>query len=777
MFSLKAEHIESTLQLSLDSVLILAMPTPDVTYQLGQRARRGVEELLGSLDEARDGRPIAGIPDDALYSEAVAVVTRLLFLLMAEARGLLTRCRQRTEPRCDASTVLQHFRTLEAHSSNASSPVSDIIISQLLESLQQPKRRGDNHLHNFGSLDIEYLGRIYECLLNYTAKSVADGRADSHKRRLHVVPGETRRRSGAHYTPRQLTETTVQYVLDPLVYHGAADGRPHCQRKLRPADEILDLKICDIACGSGAFLVQAGRYLADRLVETWNEPGQSAVMKARQLVAQHCLYGVDNDPQATEITKHSLWLLAEARDGRFTFIDDHVRCGDALVDGRFNELEVDRPFDWHREFPEVFAVRGGFDAIVGNPPYISLYSRDSQSSHYADQFGAYAKRRLGHVDGAEVLSGRVNTYLLFLVRSLQLLNPERGVAALVLPDTILTNQSYEPMRRVLTENGRLMKIARYRDAMFRGASVGTAVVVCGKPATGHRVALIDEPANGAAASIIHESCAEIAGRSSCSWLPQETSHISRVMLPTAGTVPIGEFAFVKDGINPGSRQTREWLLTDTPDGDLSLRLCMEGNWIEPFHITRKRLWVRYDAARLTPDERKAGTSLREQWIFDSPKIVYRQTASHLIAALDHEGLCARNSVHCIVLKKYDETVLYALLAFLNSDVCRDYYQSLTGETRKTFPQVHVASVKRLRVPERILDPSHRDAKRLAQLAASVSSNSATEHFANKRGYATALKKLNILVAQMVANSSPPVVLELPNMQPKNVALSPICCDA
>ena len=77
--------------------------------------------------------------------------------------------------------------------------------------------------------------------------------------------------SGTHYTPRSLTEPIVQYTLEPLVYVGPAEGKPKEEWKLRSAKELLDLKICDMACGSGAFLVQACRYLAER----WPKPGRT----------------------------------------------------------------------------------------------------------------------------------------------------------------------------------------------------------------------------------------------------------------------------------------------------------------------------------------------------------------------------------------------------------------------------------------------------------------------------------------------------------------------
>jgi hypothetical protein len=88
---------------------------------------------------------------------------------------------------------------------------------------------------------------------------------------VFVTAGTDRRSSGTHYTPRSLTEPIVQYTLEPLVYVGPAEGLPKDQWKLRSAKELLDLKICDMACGSGAFLVQACRYMSERLLEAWED--------------------------------------------------------------------------------------------------------------------------------------------------------------------------------------------------------------------------------------------------------------------------------------------------------------------------------------------------------------------------------------------------------------------------------------------------------------------------------------------------------------------------
>ena len=164
---------------------------------------------------------------------------------------------------------------------------------------------------------------------------------------VFVTAGTDRRSSGTHYTPRSLTEPIVQYTLEPLVYVGPAEGKPKEEWTLRPAKELLDLKVCDMACGSGAFLVQACRYLSERLVEAWEDAekrhpgvpgitpegtastgaaGEQLIPKdtnerlayARRLVAQRCLYGVDKNPLAVEMAKLSIWLLTLAKDKPFT---------------------------------------------------------------------------------------------------------------------------------------------------------------------------------------------------------------------------------------------------------------------------------------------------------------------------------------------------------------------------------------------------------------------------------------------------------------------------
>jgi len=146
-----------------------------------------------------------------------------------------------------------------------------------------------------------------------------------------LQPSDERRRSGSHYTPRTLTEPIVETTFRPILERLGPNPTP---------DQILDLKVCDPAMGSGAFLVAACRFLADLLVRAWHAhnlvpkdipPDEDETLHARRIVAQRCLYGVDKNPMAVDLAKLSLWLATLAKDHPFTFLDHALKCGDSLV--------------------------------------------------------------------------------------------------------------------------------------------------------------------------------------------------------------------------------------------------------------------------------------------------------------------------------------------------------------------------------------------------------------------------------------------------------------
>jgi hypothetical protein len=169
---------------------------------------------------------------------------------------------------------------------------------------------------------------------------------------LVVKETPSRKNAGAHYTPKSLAEEVVLHALQPLCYlpgpHQTADS---AQWKLKSSDELLGLKVADIACGSGAFLVAAARYLADRVVEAWTEEDaankrrKGLYLRAIRQVVANCLYGADINDMAVEMCKLSLWLVSLDRDLPFSFVDDKVFLGNTLLGlnsiDQFRKLHID----------------------------------------------------------------------------------------------------------------------------------------------------------------------------------------------------------------------------------------------------------------------------------------------------------------------------------------------------------------------------------------------------------------------------------------------------
>ncbi|MCA1583721.1 MAG: N-6 DNA methylase [Acidobacteria bacterium] len=368
--------------------------TASASDRHGSRVRAslgdGVLEALTALLTGLDGRRMPGPPAGVLFDHALTIVYRVLFLLFAEARGLVPTwhhvyaqaytvdrlCRQLAErPRvvglwdalqaitrllhegCDAGDL--HVTPFNGRLfAPARTPlatrlrVPDKLAAQALLALatgpaarrfpaaprqepadpraSAPRCVVGRRRIDYAELGVEQLGAVYERVLEYEAVRAANGVELARTSSLRKV-------SGSFYTPRSITDFLVRRALHPLVAG-------------RSADNILSLRIVDPAMGSGAFLVAACHYLADAveraLVDdgSWPADASAAAERAsvRRQVAERCLYGVDVNPTAVQVARLSLWLYTLAGDRPLSFLDHHLAVGDSLVGARLSDLA--RPF-------------------------------------------------------------------------------------------------------------------------------------------------------------------------------------------------------------------------------------------------------------------------------------------------------------------------------------------------------------------------------------------------------------------------------------------------
>jgi hypothetical protein len=186
---------------------------------------------------------------------------------------------------------------------------------------------------NYLDLGVEEIGSIYESLLDYTPriariKEEVDGKS-VFPNMFYLDPrGASRKTTGSYYTDRRLIDELIHSALEPVV-------KDRLSKATDKESALLSIKVCDPACGSGAFLIAANNFLARELSKLRNpdqiEPSEKEMRKARREVLQHCIYGVDVNPMAVELTKVSLWINASVENVPLNFLDHHVKCGNSLI--------------------------------------------------------------------------------------------------------------------------------------------------------------------------------------------------------------------------------------------------------------------------------------------------------------------------------------------------------------------------------------------------------------------------------------------------------------
>lgn len=243
-------------------------------------------------------------------------------------------------------------KTLKEQSNKSPAALKKALSAEILPRMQERLRVACNNDGELYQRVLPFAGLIRLDTLEYPVVIPTGS--------VYVTQGTNRRETGTHYTARSLTEPIVQYTLEPLVYQGVAQGKPKSEWVLKSAQDLLLLKVCDMAMGSGAFLVQTCRYLAERLVEAWEtaereNPGKVVIAPegtlsqfrpdecpipkdsderltvARRIVAERCVYGVDKNPLAAEMAKLSLWLITLAQGRPFTFLNHALKWGDSLL--------------------------------------------------------------------------------------------------------------------------------------------------------------------------------------------------------------------------------------------------------------------------------------------------------------------------------------------------------------------------------------------------------------------------------------------------------------
>jgi hypothetical protein len=306
-----------------------------------------------------------------------------------------------------------------------------------------------------------------------------------------------RKREGIYYTPEPIVRRIVEETISPLFEKWRAEaGWPSMAEPSRDAADaywarLEKITVVDPACGSGAFLITALRYLLAEFRTAME--ARRRVNRAAPLYEEHelidrilakNLHGVDINPASVEISKLSLWLHTARAQRPLSSLDGRVVVGNSLIDQRFTawppaaDLSAEvrermAAFDWQTAFPEVWE-NGGFDAVIGNPPYVKLQNFRRVYAETAE----YLRSEHSHYRSTK--TGNYDLYLPFIERGLELLNPN-GRLGYIAPSLWPSLEHGEGLRNIIREGGHLEKWIDFRShQVFPGLTTYTAIQIYSK---------------------------------------------------------------------------------------------------------------------------------------------------------------------------------------------------------------------------------------------------------------------------------------------------------
>lgn len=654
-------------------------------------------------------------------------IDRIIFLRICEDRGVeiygrlmaiqtndeiykhLCKMFQRADDRYNSG--LFHFHQEKGRPEPPDTLTPDLIIDdkplkEILKRLYYP-----DSPYEFSVLPADILGQVYEQFLGKVIRLTP-----AHHAVVEDKP-EVKKAGGVYYTPTPVVDYIVAYTLGELL-----EGKTPKQ----VADTRMDraLRVLDPACGSGSFLLAAYQHLLDwhrdyyiaddpqkwakgrqaRLCETQYGDWRITTTERKRILLNY-IYGVDIDPQAVEVTKLSLLLKVlegeneDAIDRQLTMFQEralpdlssNIKCGNSLIGSDFydnkqmsllddEERYHINVFDWETEFPGVMNIkRGGFDAVIGNPPYTSWYSR--QALELGQDEESYLRAHYRFLRN-ESTKARIHSTMFFLEKSYNILR-ENGIFCMIV-DQNIHDYPFKPIRKYIAQRAKIVEIVNNIAAFKVGSGQTIVAFTKSEPTANHRVRIKN---NGV------ESDPELVkqhlflqAENDYSWTHSRRGELIE-------KIESEKTRFLEDEVNVitgvavnATPEGKEQFIFQSQRGEDYYPLLEGGKSIDkPYCCFKYSKYLKYnkDLETKLNDEfekrylKEKGShqrpfNIRRREEFDRPKIFLRQSDVRLTATFVNELVFGNYSLFTIFDNSNDEMELKFLLGLINSKLLSFY---------------------------------------------------------------------------------------------------------
>ena len=719
-----------------------------------------------------------GIPDDenhqndlerleknvklTLFKKSQKLIDRFLFIFFAEDRGLLQPnytlkrlAEWDTIRKLDVDEPLydrfkKHFNYLDkgrkgdaenkeifAYNGGLFKPDS-ILDRVLIDDELLYKHTKKLATYDFESqVDVNILGHIFENSLNEIESINAEiegGDFDKQKSK--------RKKDGVFYTPKYITKYIVENTVGKLCdekkaalgfqeeeyFKGRGTGRNKrndktIQKLVTILDDyrdwLLQITICDPACGSGAFLNQALDFLIkehqyiDEL-KTKILGGGLQFPDIENTILENNIYGVDLNEESVEIAKLSLWLRTAQPRRKLNDLSSNIKCGNSLIDSK--SVAGDKAFHWETAFAKVFE-NGGFDVVIGNPPY---------GDYFSDKEKVYLLKKF-----EKSFSGTIDMYIFFFEIALDILN-SKGRLCYITPNTFVDYAQFSGLRQILKSDNNIEQIIGL-SKVFEDAIVDTTIISLQKNKP-QSESFLGDVFKSKLTSLDDTVLSKIpsANLLSTGYILRSDNGFDVLGLIRRFETKLSDKIKITQGITTGGNNafinSKEFYKSSGISSEY-INKVLKGKTINRYQVLYDDEHILYSTkttdktdqdkiANLLDEYREKLSKKREtkngklpwyciHWSrneddFNRPKILIRQTASEIIGVYDDSNYYPIDSIHTLNLieKNENETdILKFILGLLNSTLFRFLYNWKLDEGGKVYPQIKKVNIEWLPLPE------------------------------------------------------------------------------
>jgi type I restriction-modification system DNA methylase subunit len=686
-------------------------------FAQGSKGKRGTSEVDAEfLKEIEGWRNLLAHniairnPDltlDEMNDAVQRTIDRIIFLRMVEARGMeeYGQLQRIAESEDIYAELLALSKKADAKYNSGLfdfSKVGDQItplltvddktLKPILADLYFPKSP-----YEFSVLPAEILGNVYEQFLGKVIRLTA-----SHQAKVEEKP-EVKKAGGVYYTPSYIVEYIVKNTVGKQI-----EGKSPAQ--------LNGFRVLDPACGSGSFLLGAYTLLLEYYHDWYiaHEPGkhkeavaqqpdgswQLTLPERKRILTEH-IFGVDIDRQAVEVTKLSLLLkvleglkqLALFSERALPNLDSNIKCGNSLIGpdyfaGRMmpdnDELRRVNPFDWQQGFSKAMQA-GGFDCVIGNPPY---------GAELSDEIKSYISINY------HVTQYKFDSYGFFIEAGLRLLKNNASLLGLIVPNSWLDTKTYSRMRSFLLQNSTVTEIVNLGGSVFQ-ATVDTALLFLSKPRVINSfIKIID-------ASSVDKAVRRIASPIRVFTIKQSEweqdaeyrfnvfaneNELALFKKIRTQALTIDEIGDVSQGLIPYNSKevsAQNPYISPTRGGKEWKPFLDNGSCIARYELTWNGLYVKYGKWLYTANQPK---------FYENPKILIQRhrnpsLSRRVVATFDEAKYYFKDNLCCVIARDGGLYNLQYLLGVLNSTLTNYYY-------KKNYTEVSLNPVYIRQIPIR-----------------------------------------------------------------------------